>query len=340
MSLTTLPDDIEPQDYDRIEAAVMETARGRRFLLEYGRRQRAEEMTRALAALDRLEDGLAQIRGAAHAAETPLRERILALASAFRRRGVDEALCAEIGALLDGARAPAASEPTPTATKTEQDYEAISIQAPAATEPLLLASPIAEPARALPWPDPPEHAASPNGGSAFARAIVSLGESEAPLDSDEDDDARAPDFVSAHHAPTALAAAQENEHENQHERAQAYAFEIELEIAHEIAGLSITQQEATLNDADAEAWSRDDLPSDAEREDAQADDDATPMFAEQHAEAGAQASSFDMVEDVTAHERLSDASDEPRARVFADPRLAALSRLDDLPFAEKIALFS
>ena len=38
MTLTTLPTGIVPEDYERIEAAVMETARGRWFLLEFARR--------------------------------------------------------------------------------------------------------------------------------------------------------------------------------------------------------------------------------------------------------------------------------------------------------------
>jgi hypothetical protein len=42
-------------DFESIESAVMETARGRWFLAEFGRRRRIEDAARVLAALDRLE---------------------------------------------------------------------------------------------------------------------------------------------------------------------------------------------------------------------------------------------------------------------------------------------
>jgi hypothetical protein len=42
-------------DFETIESAVMETERGRWFLAEFARRRRAEDATRILAAIDRLE---------------------------------------------------------------------------------------------------------------------------------------------------------------------------------------------------------------------------------------------------------------------------------------------
>ena len=42
-------------DFETIESAVMETERGRWFLAEFARRRRAEDATRVLAAIDRLE---------------------------------------------------------------------------------------------------------------------------------------------------------------------------------------------------------------------------------------------------------------------------------------------
>ncbi|MGQ4273093.1 hypothetical protein [Terrihabitans sp. B22-R8] len=45
-------------DYEAIEAAVMETARGRWFLAEFARRTRAEETASLLAAIDRLENAM------------------------------------------------------------------------------------------------------------------------------------------------------------------------------------------------------------------------------------------------------------------------------------------
>jgi len=47
-------------DFDAIEAAVMETERGRWFLAEFIRRRRAEDTMRILAAIDRLERRAAQ----------------------------------------------------------------------------------------------------------------------------------------------------------------------------------------------------------------------------------------------------------------------------------------
>src|SRR5260370_4375047 len=51
-------------DYDLIEAAVMETGRGRWFLAEYARRNRHSDTMTLLGAIDRLE---AAIRGEPHA---------------------------------------------------------------------------------------------------------------------------------------------------------------------------------------------------------------------------------------------------------------------------------
>jgi chemotaxis protein CheZ len=51
-------------DYDAIENAVMETARGRWFLAEYARRHRAADTVTVLAAMDRLEKALGGSRAA------------------------------------------------------------------------------------------------------------------------------------------------------------------------------------------------------------------------------------------------------------------------------------
>src|SRR5271169_5982360 len=56
-------------DFDAIEAAVMETERGRWFLDEFARRRRAEDTARVLASIDRLEARMAE----AHAAEAQAR---------------------------------------------------------------------------------------------------------------------------------------------------------------------------------------------------------------------------------------------------------------------------
>ncbi len=47
--------EIDDADYETLEAAVMETARGRWFLAEFARRRRAEDAPRILAAIERLE---------------------------------------------------------------------------------------------------------------------------------------------------------------------------------------------------------------------------------------------------------------------------------------------
>ena len=45
------PEGLTEDDFERIEAAVMETERGRWFLQEYARRQRAAESEEILAAV-------------------------------------------------------------------------------------------------------------------------------------------------------------------------------------------------------------------------------------------------------------------------------------------------
>jgi chemotaxis regulatin CheY-phosphate phosphatase CheZ len=56
--MSTTPALLSEADYSAIEAAVMETARGRWFLAEYARRNRHADTTMLLAALDRIEAAL------------------------------------------------------------------------------------------------------------------------------------------------------------------------------------------------------------------------------------------------------------------------------------------
>lgn len=49
------PADLNEADYERLEAAVMETERGRWFLQEFARRRRAEASGEVLSAIARLE---------------------------------------------------------------------------------------------------------------------------------------------------------------------------------------------------------------------------------------------------------------------------------------------
>ena len=58
------PADISDADFDTIEAAVMESARGRWFLVEYARRNRHADTQVLLAALARLEEAMG-VRGEA-----------------------------------------------------------------------------------------------------------------------------------------------------------------------------------------------------------------------------------------------------------------------------------
>ncbi len=60
MSSNQLPTPLSRADYDTIEAAVMETERGRWFLAEYARRNRHSDTERVLAAIERLEGSVAQ----------------------------------------------------------------------------------------------------------------------------------------------------------------------------------------------------------------------------------------------------------------------------------------
>src|SRR3954470_24341339 len=58
MANLPVPAPISEADYEAIEAAVMETARGRWFLAEYARRNRNADTTMLLKALDRIEGAI------------------------------------------------------------------------------------------------------------------------------------------------------------------------------------------------------------------------------------------------------------------------------------------
>jgi hypothetical protein len=112
------PAGLNAADYDAIEAAVMETARGRWFLIEYDRRRRTAEAAQLLEAVTRLERAVgsggplaldappktvALPRPAAeplpHAAAVA--ERLQDIAWNMRERGFDDAIC---GAIEEQAR--------------------------------------------------------------------------------------------------------------------------------------------------------------------------------------------------------------------------------------------
>lgn len=105
LTLITPPPGLSSADYSMIEQAVMETARGRWFLLEYARRQRAAETQRLTDAVDRLEEMIASAApspapavAAAVADEgtAALAERLSDLAWRLREDGAHPALCGEL----------------------------------------------------------------------------------------------------------------------------------------------------------------------------------------------------------------------------------------------------
>ncbi len=99
------PEGISESDYEAIEDAVMETARGRWFLKEYARRMRASETASLHAALERIErivtlthapraDAQAQL----HMRERMegISERLLDISWYMRERGFSGSICSSI----------------------------------------------------------------------------------------------------------------------------------------------------------------------------------------------------------------------------------------------------
>jgi hypothetical protein len=132
MSLTP-PPNLAENDFEQIEDAVMETARGRWFLKEFARRTRNAETGRLLDAMGRIEKTLALQESVAisrfevekHAVSVDERcQRIGGIAGSLRERGYDGSLCALIEteaealaalatAMRAGARLVADVEPDP-----------------------------------------------------------------------------------------------------------------------------------------------------------------------------------------------------------------------------------
>ena len=106
LTLVPPPPGVTYADYAAIEDAVMETARGRWFLLEYARRQRAVETQRLTDAVDRLEGVIAGMSSApapvspepppANATAAGVAERLADIVWTMRERGVGDQFCAEI----------------------------------------------------------------------------------------------------------------------------------------------------------------------------------------------------------------------------------------------------
>src|ERR1043166_7858070 len=94
MANLPVPADLSQADYEAIEGAVMETARGRWFLAEYARRNRHADTETILMAIERIAAQLRDAQGAA-AAERVRRE-LAEMATAIARTR------AEIAALRPG----------------------------------------------------------------------------------------------------------------------------------------------------------------------------------------------------------------------------------------------
>jgi hypothetical protein len=102
------PEGINEDDYEAIEAAVMETARGRWFLAEFSRRSHVDEMRQMLDAVARLEQVVAASQAPAAPADPSIRllvtrlkqvgEQLDGLAQDMRAEGVDESYCASVEA--------------------------------------------------------------------------------------------------------------------------------------------------------------------------------------------------------------------------------------------------
>ena len=85
---------VSETDYDVIEAAVMETERGRWFLREYARRNRNADTEVLLGAIERLEQAVAGERAAQDVGR--LRASLKEMATAISRTKVDIASLHEV----------------------------------------------------------------------------------------------------------------------------------------------------------------------------------------------------------------------------------------------------
>jgi hypothetical protein len=158
------PEGMSEADYETIEAAVMETVRGRWFLAEFARRSRVDEMRQMLDAIAKLEQVVREQQGApVDPSIRLLVQRLKEVARGLeragmemRQHGLDERFCTEIemqaravAGLLRLNQALPAAAPPPPAALTER---------------------AAEPRKAEPPPEPP--AAKPDVSPDAARAAL------------------------------------------------------------------------------------------------------------------------------------------------------------------------
>ncbi|MDT2021043.1 hypothetical protein [Methylocella sp. CPCC 101449] len=151
--------DMEP-DFEAIEAAVMETARGRWFLSEYARRMRAAETTKVLEAITRIErsittdkskDAAGGSRGELADAVTVIERRLSEIAWSLRERGFDGRTCAEIENQARALRQLTGLPPPPVTASV-----AVPASPPVPVVPVVAApvaaAPVARPATGIPRP--------------------------------------------------------------------------------------------------------------------------------------------------------------------------------------------
>jgi hypothetical protein len=110
MTIAARPVGLQPGEYEKIEAAVGETTRGRRFLLEHERRARSAEVERMLAAVARLETKLEGRHAQTPAFQPALVRRLEELSWLLRERGVEDFVCNKIDALAREFAPPSASD--------------------------------------------------------------------------------------------------------------------------------------------------------------------------------------------------------------------------------------
>ena len=158
------PAGLTPDDYDRIQDAVMETARGRWFLAEFARRVRAGDTQKILEAIHRLERASAPAQfEVAQDHARGIGERLMEVAFQLRARRVDEALCRAVEREGSAAYALAGEERGPAFAR---EFE------PPAPEPVMIE---ARPAPAPPRPAPSrEGGLSPTQRAAFDKVATTL----------------------------------------------------------------------------------------------------------------------------------------------------------------------
>jgi hypothetical protein len=176
-------DTMDDYDFETIEAAVMETPRGRWFLREYARRIRAQESERMLSVLDRIEQTL-QAAQRPRPPQTCAREpetrivtlgvhhRLLELADALRRRGVEDFACLQIEryahALLEVARR---RDLVPPGDPPALEGEAVATADRAAAQARALAEAIAPAHNGARLPAPEPQPAAPARAAAVEESV-------------------------------------------------------------------------------------------------------------------------------------------------------------------------